>query len=443
MAAHARAQVRRRDGRLVAFDRSRIESAVTRAANETGNHDPAVAARVADAVVATVSRRRRPPTVEQIQNLVETELNSAGFHDIARAYIVYRQHRAELRSAKELLHVRDELKVSLAAATVLSERYLLRDHRGRPTESTGEMMDRVATFVAAAEDNYQTGSSAKWAERFAGVLRGLEFLPNSPTLMNAGTPLGLLSGCVVLPLEDSLRSIFRTLGQTAEIHRCGGGTGFSFSALRPAGDPVTSTGGTASGPVSFLRLFDTAAGVVSMGGRRRGACMAVLEVSHPDIYDFIAAKTDLAGELAQFNLSVGVTDAFLRAVGRGDRHRLVNPRTGRTVATVPAAELFATICEAAHAGGDPGLLFLDAINRANPVPSRGRIAATNPCGEVPLLPYESCNLGSINLARMCVDHRLDWDRLTEVAGTAVRFLDDVIDASDYPVPELGEVGRAT
>ncbi|CMO82671.1 ribonucleoside-diphosphate reductase subunit alpha [Mycobacterium tuberculosis] len=261
--------------------------------------------------------------------------------------------------------------------------------------------------------------------------------------MNSGTDLGLLAGCFVLPIEDSLQSIFATLGQAAELQRAGGGTGYAFSHLRPAGDRVASTGGTASGPVSFLRLYDSAAGVVSMGGRRRGACMAVLDVSHPDICDFVTAKAESPSELPHFNLSVGVTDAFLRAVERNGLHRLVNPRTGKIVARMPAAELFDAICKAAHAGGDPGLVFLDTINRANPVPGRGRIEATNPCGEVPLLPYESCNLGSINLARMLADGRVDWDRLEEVAGVAVRFLDDVIDVSRYPFPELGEAARAT
>ena len=338
--------------------------------------------------------------------------------------------------------MRDELKLSLAAVTVLRERYLLRDELGRPIESTGEMMDRAANCVAAAEDGYRRGSSPQWAERFSTLLRNLEFLPNSPTLMNAGTDLGLLAGCFVLPVEDSLRSIFTTLGQAAEIQRAGGGTGYTFSHLRPAGDRVASTGGTASGPMSFLRLYDTAADVVSMGGRRRGACMAVLDASHPDIYDFITTKAESPSELTHFNLSVGVTDAFLRAVERDGTHRLVNPRTGKTVARVSAVELFDEICDAAHACGDPGLVFLDTINRANPLPGRGRIEATNRCGEVPLLPYESCNLGSINLARMTNAGHVDWDRLADVAGLAVRFLDDVVDVSRYPFPELGAATRA-
>jgi ribonucleoside-diphosphate reductase alpha chain len=240
--------------------------------------------------------------------------------------------------------------------------------------------------------------------------------------MNAGTDLGLLAGCFVLPVEDSLHSIFTTLGQAAEIQRAGGGTGYAFSHLRPAGDRVATTGGTASGPVSFLRLYDTAAGVVSLGGRRRGACMAVLDASHPDVYDFIATKADAPSELTHFNLSVGVTDAFMRAVERGATHGVVNPRTGKTVARLPAAKLFDIICGAAHVCGDPGLLFLDTINRANALPGRGRIEATSRCCPT-----------SVQLARST------WRMITAVVSTGTgwpsprwRFLDDVIDVSRYP-----------
>jgi len=443
------ATVRRRDGRLVPFDVTRIEAAIDRAAREAGHRDPAAPGVLAESVADALAgdRRRGPrgaiPTVEEIQDLVEAQLVAAGLDDVARAYIIYRQQRAELRAAKALIGVRDELKLSVAAVTVLGERYLRRDDHGRPAESTGEMMDRVANCAAAAEERFRRGSSAMWAERFAAVLRGLEFLPNSPTLMNAGTELGLLSACFVLPIEDSLRSIFATLAHSAEIHQAGGGTGYAFTHLRPAGDRVARTGGIASGPMSFLRLFDTAAAVISMGGRRRGASMAVLDVSHPDIYDFVTAKADSPTQLNQFNLSVGVTDEFLRAVARDATHRLVNPRTGKTVARVAAADLFTAICEAAHRCGDPGLVFLDTVNRANPTPVRGRIEATNPCGEVPLLPYESCNLGSVNLARMVSGGGVDWDRLAEVAELAVRFLDDVIEVSRYPIPEIDAATRAT
>jgi len=284
------AKVRRRDGTLVPFDVRRIEAAVARAGREVGCEDPDMPAALARAVGDALGPRVVP--IEQVQDFVEARLGEAGLDDVARAYIIYRQRRNELRTAKALLGVRDELKLSLSAVSVLRERYLLCDEQGRPTESTGEMMDRAASFVASAEDGYRRGTSTRWAECFSALLRNLEFLPNSPTLMNAGTHIGLLAGCFVLPVEDSLNSIFTTLGHAAEIQCTGGGVGYSFSHLRPAGDRVSITGGTASGPNPFLRLYDTAADVVSLGGRRRGACMAVLDASHRDIYDFVTKKAE-------------------------------------------------------------------------------------------------------------------------------------------------------
>jgi ribonucleoside-diphosphate reductase alpha chain len=340
------------------------------------------------------------------------------------------------------IEVRDELGLTLSARVILGERYLLRDDRGLVVESTGEMMDRVAEYVARAEDTYQRGASGAWSEEFAQNLRSLAFLPNSPTLMNAGTGVGLLSACFVLPLEDSLESIFGTLAETAILQQAGAGTGFSFSRLRPAGDLVATTHGVSSGPVPFIRVFDVATEVIRMSGRRRGASMAVLDVRHPDIFEFVTAKS-VAGQLSHFNLSVGITDAFLRAVADDRMHRLVNPRTGRTTARVRARDLFDRIVEAAWRTGEPGLLFLDRINRANPVPAMGRIEATNPCGEVPLLPGESCNLASLNLAHLRANGRVDWHRLRSVVATAVRFLDDVIDVNDYPTAELERAAHAT
>ncbi len=435
-------QLRRRDGAVVGFDAARIETAVCRAAAEAGRPDRRLAASVAAEVSGRLAARfgRRAPDVEDVQDAVEQALRARGLTEVARAFAAYRHQHAELRHAKLLLGVRDELKLSLGAAAILKERYLLRDEQGRVTESTGQMMDRVAGFVAAAEESWCPGLAGRWAEAFAGAMRRLEFLPNSPTLMNAGTPLGLLSGCVVLPVEDSVVSIFRALGQAALLHQAGGGTGYSFSRLRPSGDVVASTGGRASGPVSFLTVFDTAARVLAQGGRRRGASMAALDVTHPDIAEFVAVKRD--GGLDYFNLSVAVSGRFMRAVTRGGWHSLINPRTGRVVARVAAAELFEAICEAAWQGGDPGLLFTDRINAGNPLPSLGRIEATNPCGEVPLLPYESCNLGSLNLARFVTGQRVDYPRLRAAVDLAVRFLDDVIEVSHYPVPELEGPARA-
>ncbi len=436
--------IQTRAGQLAPFDVARVSEAVLAAAREVGRDEPPIAEEAARRVVADVAARfgRVPPGVEDVQDAVERVLMAMGLEDVARAYVVYRQRRAELRETKRLLGVRDELKLSLNAVTVLRERYLLRDAQGTPVESTAGMMVRVASHVALAEEEFEPGSADRWAEEFAGLLKRLEFLPNSPTLMNAGTRLGLLSGCFVLPVEDSLESIFTTLARTALLHQAGAGTGFSFSRLRPFGDRVASTGGVASGPLSFIGVFDVATDVIKQGGRRRGANMAVLDASHPDIVDFVRAK-DEEGRLGNFNLSVAVSDRFMRAATRGEVHRLVNPRTGRAAASMPAADLLQLIAEHAWRSGDPGLLFSDRINRRNPVPSLGRIEATNPCGEVPLLPDESCTLGSLNLARFAGPRGVDWRRLGETVRLAVRFLDDVLEVNRYPAPELELAAKAT
>lgn len=279
------------------------------------------------------------------------------------------------------------------------------------------------------------------------MMRNLEFLPNSPTLMNAGTRLGQLSACFVIPVEDSIEEIFNALGEMARIHQTGGGTGFAFSRLRPRGDVVTSTQGHASGPVSFLSIFDRATDVILQGGKRRGANMGVLRCDHPDIVEFIEAKAR-SGILANFNLSVGVTNKFMRAVANDRTLALVNPRTGKRSGQIRAGALFDMMTNAAWRTGDPGLVFLDHINRHNPTPTQGVIEATNPCGEVPLLPFESCILGSINLARMVVERRggragmtVDWDTLRDRVHWGVRFLDDVIDVNRYPLESIATVTR--
>jgi ribonucleoside-diphosphate reductase alpha chain len=440
----APSRVRTRDGKLVPFDRRRIEAAVAAAGREVGRTGPDVAPRAAAAVVDDLAARfaRGTPTVEDVQDAVERALMAAALDDVARAYVVFRARKAELRRAKAMLGVRDELKLSLAACTVLGERYLRRDASGAITESTAGMLERVAAHVASAEDRYEPGRAEHWAPAFRDALMRLDFLPNSPTLMNAGTPLGLLSACFVLPLEDSLDSIFTTLALTARIHQAGGGTGFAFSRLRPEGARVTSTGGTASGPLSFLELFDLATEIVGRGGRRRGANMAVLDVSHPDIRAFVTAK-HRPGRFEHCNLSVGVNDRFMRAALDGDGYPLRDPRTGKAAGKVDAAALLRLVAEEAWTAGDPGLLFLDRINRANPVPSMGRILATNPCGEVPLLANESCTLASVNLARHVRAGRVDWAHLDATVRLAVRFLDDVLDVNRYPSDALTEAALAT
>lgn len=330
------------------------------------------------------------------------------------------------------------------ALTVLERRYLRKDDQGRTIETPEDLFRRVAGNIAQADLLYDHADARRSADEFFRILSSLEFLPNSPTLMNAGRPLQQLAACFVLPVEDSLESIFDAVKQTALIHQSGGGTGFSFSRLRPKNDPVRTTSGTASGPVSFMRVFNTATDVIKQGGARRGANMGILRVDHPDILEFIAVK-DGNGGLENFNISVAVTEAFMAAVEQGGVLSLVNPHTRAVVRTLGAREVFDRIVEMAWRTGDPGIIFLDRINRDNPTPHLGEMESTNPCGEQPLLPYEPCNLGSLNLARMVREEGgravIDRDRIARAAGTAVHFLDNVIDMSRYPLDQIDRLAK--
>jgi ribonucleoside-diphosphate reductase alpha chain len=326
------------------------------------------------------------------------------------------------------------------ALLVLHKRYLAKDEFGKPVESPEGLFRRVAGFIARAEDLYDRGRREQTEEAFYGMLSNLEFLPNSPTLMNAGRELGQLAACFVLPVEDSLDSIFESVKETAKIHQTGGGTGFSFSRLRPKDDVVASTMGVASGPVSFIKIFNMATEVIKQGGTRRGANMGILRIDHPDIEEFITVKQD-PRELVNFNLSVAITDSFMEAYAADGQFPLISPRTKREVRRVRARDLLRLIAESAWASGEPGVIFIDAINKANPTPLMGRIEATNPCGEQPLLPYESCCLGSINLSKVIREGSIDWTRLRELTHLGVRFLDNVIDMSRYPVPQIDTISK--
>ena len=331
-----------------------------------------------------------------------------------------------------------------SALIILKQRYLLKNEKNEIIETPEELFERVAKAVASAEANFSKDSyfCEKYAEKFYEMMANLDFLPNSPTLMNAGCPLGQLSACFVLPIEDSLDSIFETLKYTALIHKSGGGTGFSFSKIRPKGDIVASTQGVASGPLSFIKVFDSATEAIKQGGKRRGANMGILRIDHPDIEEFILAKRN-ENTLTNFNLSVAITDQFMSALEKKEKFPLINPRNKKVVKYVDPEEIFFLIAESAWETGDPGVIFIDIINKYNPTPHLGEISATNPCGEQPLLPFESCNLGSINIANFVEEGKIDWEALKKTIHLAVRFLDNVIEINRFPVPQIDKITRLT
>ncbi|MGB9642879.1 MAG: adenosylcobalamin-dependent ribonucleoside-diphosphate reductase, partial [Candidatus Ratteibacteria bacterium] len=430
--------VKKRNGQIEKFAEEKITLAIYKALKARKKDDFLLAENLCKQVVKTLEKEKRTcVSVEHIQDIVEETLMRNNLPDVAKAYILYRDKRREIRESKKIIGVEDRLKLSINAISILKQRYLLKDETGRIIETPEQMFERVARHIASAEKDSE---KAVYQEKFYKLLTNLEFLPNSPTLMNAGTSLGQLSACFVLPVPDSIIGIFGALKNMAIIHQSGGGTGFSFSNIRPKGDIVRSTMGVASGPVSFIEIFDKATEVVKQGGRRRGANMGILRIDHPDIIEFITSKRK--NILTNFNLSVAVTDTFMESVLKNKKFELINPRTNTAIKTIPARELFDIVCECAWETGDPGLIFIDEINRKNPTPEVGTIEATNPCGEQPLLNYESCNLGSINLTKIFDRGTINWEKLKQIVQLATRFLDDVIDVNHYPIKEIEQMTLA-
>lgn len=437
-------EIIKRDGRVVKFEEAKIEEAIYKATKSIGRENRRLAKRLAVKVTNILEKKfiKRVPTVEDVQDTVEKVLMDEGYSEAAKAYILYRKKREEIRKTKAAYGVYDELKLSVNAVKLLERRYLQKDEVGRVIETPAQMFRRVAKTIAAVDKLYNKKADTKQTEElFYSKMTSLDFLPNSPTLMNAGTPIGQLSACFVLPVEDSMESIFEAVKNAAIIHQSGGGTGFSFSRLRPKDDIVKSTGGVASGPVSFMKVFNVATEVIRQGGRRRGANMGILRVDHPDILEFITAK-EKETEFRNFNLSVAVTDDFMDAVEKNREYPLINPRTKKAVRWINARKVFDLIVAMAWKNGEPGVIYLDTINKHNPTPKLGEIEATNPCGEVPLLPYESCNLGSINLSHMVSGGEIDWVKLHDTVDAGVHFLDNVIDANRYPLPVIEVATKA-
>jgi ribonucleoside-diphosphate reductase alpha chain len=436
----------KRNGEEVDFDITKITSAIFKAAESVGGSDHKLSHDLALKVVGLLHKYgKETPTVDHVQDMVEKILIEEGHAKTAKAFILFRHMKNERREKRELItggkDTNDNLLFSNEALKILQRRYLLKNDQGAPVETPRMMLQRVAKNIASADSDYNSTEEQiqEIETQFFQMMAELRFLPNSPTLMNAGTKTQQLSSCFVLPIEDTMEGIFSTLKDAALIHQRGSGTGFSFSRLRKKGAPVGKNVGVAAGPVSFMKVYDKALESIKQGGVRPGANMAVLRVDHPDIIRFIEAKRSTMA-LKNFNISVGVTDNFMRAVEADREYYITSPHTKKYVGKLRAKDVFAMITQNAWKTGDPGLIFIDEINRKHPAKHLGEIETTNQCGEAPLLPYEGIALGSINLNKFIdeINLTVQWNKLEETVKLAVHFMDNVIDMNSYPHPKIKE-----
>jgi len=448
-------QIQKRDGRLVPFDPGKTTNAMFKAFIATGEVGNEIAAkkeaeRLTPIAVNLFTRtiNGSQPSVETMQDVVEQTLMAAGHYQTAKAYILYRERQQEVRSAKAVIGVEDDLDLGINQLKVIERRYLRHDENGKAIETPKDLFTRVAKAIAANEPK----KKEYWQKQFFEMMSRFEFMPAGGYLRAAGSDKPMLANCFVLPVEDSMEGIFDSIKWMALIHQKGGGTGFNFSKLRPKGDFISSSAGYSSGPVSFMKVFDGATAQVMQGGFKRGANMGILNIDHPDIFDFITCKTEET-DINNFNISVGMTDQFMKAVEKDGEFELKNPRNGEVVQTLSARTLFDQIVTLAWRTGDPGVVFLDQINKFNPlIDTFGPMTATNPCGEQPLHPFDVCNLGSINLSRFVSNEnqergnnilsKIAWKRLEEVTRLAVRFLDNGVDVSIYPIIQVEQMAKA-
>src|SRR3989344_9428900 len=447
MAGERFTKVKKRDGRLVPFDRQRVSSAIFKAAQsvEENEQNQQLAEQLGEKVLVLLEERLRQnqiPEVEQIQDAIEEALIAEKHAATAKSFILYRRERERNRKLKEdILGRADDSKLSPAALRMVKDRYLLKDKNGKVLETPREMFERVARAIAAVDREYDLSPAdiKQHEEQFFELLWTFRFIPSGRILAQAGTKQGQLYSSFVLPVLDSTTSIFQALYDKALIQRVGGGTGFSFSKLRPKGTR-SSIGNVAAGPVSYISLFDHASDIAVQGGNRKGANMGSLHITHPDILDFITLK-DASSRIKNFNLSVEITDDFMDAVKQGRKYALMDPHTGEESKRVEAREVFQLLVTMAWKCGDPGVLFIDRINQDNPLDIP--IETTDPCGDSPLHPYDASHLGAINLAAFALEKDVDWQQLKSAVALAVRFLDNVIDASNFPMEKIEKMAKST